>query len=64
LVISGGGLALSYVAVRDALVRVRVGGASEPVRNELRFDDITSLLRLEDVYALEAKYSADRTKER
>jgi 2-methylisocitrate lyase-like PEP mutase family enzyme len=64
LVISGGGLALSYVAVRDALVRVRAGGASEPVRNELRFDDITSLLGLEDVYALEAKYSADRTKER
>jgi hypothetical protein len=61
--IAGGGHLLSFLAVRDALLRVRTGGASERIRNELRFDAITSLLGLDDVYALEAKYAIEPTKE-
>lgn len=62
--IAGGGHLLSLLAVRDALLRVRAGRVSESVRNELRFDEITSLLGLDDVYAMEAKYAIERTKER
>jgi 2-methylisocitrate lyase-like PEP mutase family enzyme len=61
--IAGGGHLLSLLAVRDALRRVRAGRASEPSRNELRFDEITSLLGLDDVYALEAKYAIEPAKE-
>jgi 2-methylisocitrate lyase-like PEP mutase family enzyme len=61
LAISGSAHVLSLVAVRDALLRARTGGGSERVRDELRFDEITSLLGLDRVYALEAKYSTDRT---
>jgi 2-methylisocitrate lyase-like PEP mutase family enzyme len=58
--ISGSAHVLSLVAVRDALLRARAGGGSERVRDELRFDEITSLLGLDRVYELEAKYSTDR----
>jgi 2-methylisocitrate lyase-like PEP mutase family enzyme len=62
--IAGGGHLLSLLAVRDALLRVRAGRASEPIRNDVRFDEMTSLLGLDDVYALEARYAIERTKER
>jgi 2-methylisocitrate lyase-like PEP mutase family enzyme len=58
--VSGKAYVLSLLAVRDALLRARAGGGSERVRDELRFDEITSLLGLDGVYALEAKYSTDR----
>jgi 2-methylisocitrate lyase-like PEP mutase family enzyme len=61
---AGGGHLLSVLAVRDALLRVQAGRASEPTRNELRFDEITSLLGLDDVYALEARYAIEPAKER
>jgi 2-methylisocitrate lyase-like PEP mutase family enzyme len=62
--IAGGGHVLSYLAVRDALLRVRTGSTAEPARNELRFGDITSLLGLDEVYALEARYATTSTEER
>jgi 2-methylisocitrate lyase-like PEP mutase family enzyme len=58
--VSGRAYVLSLLAVRDALLRARAGDGSERVRDELRFDEITSLLGLDGVYALEAKYSKDR----
>jgi 2-methylisocitrate lyase-like PEP mutase family enzyme len=58
--ISGSAHVLSLLAVRDALMRARAGGGSERVRNELRFEEITSLLGLDGVYEMEAKYSTDR----
>ena len=64
---AGAGHALSMAAVRDALARLRRG--DEPNRRDrLDFDELTSLLGLDEVYALEARYAApaptDSTKAR
>jgi 2-methylisocitrate lyase-like PEP mutase family enzyme len=54
-------LAESIGAVRDALARTR--NAETPnARDRLKFDEITSLLKLDDVYALEARYATAATK--
>ena len=59
--ITGGGHVLSYLAVRDALLRVARCDRSEPVRDDARFDDITSLLGLDEVDELEARYATKET---
>jgi 2-methylisocitrate lyase-like PEP mutase family enzyme len=60
---AGAGHALSIAAVRDALARVRRGDETDR-RDQLKFDEITSLLGLDDVYDLEARYATDPTKGR
>jgi 2-methylisocitrate lyase-like PEP mutase family enzyme len=57
----GEGHALSLRAVRDALARVR-SRAQPAQRDQLRFDELTSLLGLDEVYALERRYAIDSTK--
>ena len=56
--VAGDSLALSLGAVRDALARVR-RGARPTARDQLKFDELTTLLGLDDVYALEARYAID-----
>jgi 2-methylisocitrate lyase-like PEP mutase family enzyme len=53
----------SLTAVRDALARVRNGDRPSS-RDQLKFDELTSLLGLDDVYALEARYAVDTTMSR
>jgi len=60
---AGAGHALSIAAVRDALARLRRGEKPDR-RDQLKFDEMTSLLGLDDVYALEARYATESTKGR
>lgn len=62
--LAGAGHELSEVAVRAALQRARDGRSAERTRNELRFDDLTSLLGLPEVYELEARYATSDPGER
>jgi 2-methylisocitrate lyase-like PEP mutase family enzyme len=59
IIFAGDALAQSIAAVRLALERVRRG---DNPRDQLKFDEITSLLGLDDVYALEARYASGSTK--
>jgi hypothetical protein len=61
--LAGDSLTESIVAVREALERVRRGDKSDR-RDQLQFEEITSLLGLDEVYALEARYATDATKGR
>ena len=56
LMITGGGHALSYAAVRQALRELKEGGGSE-ARDLERFNQITSLLGLPDINELEQRYA-------
>ena len=57
LMITGGGHALSYAAVRQALLALKEPGAEAEGRDQEQFDSITSLLGLPEVYELERRYA-------
>jgi len=58
VMITGGGHALSYAAVRQALLELKQGGGGEG-RDLERFNVMTSLLGLPEIYDLEQRYSTD-----
>ena len=58
VMITGGGHALSYAAVRQALLELKQGGGGEG-RDLERFNVMTSLLGLPEIYELEQRYSTD-----
>lgn len=58
VMITGGGHALSYAAVCQALLELKQGGGGEG-RDLERFNEMTSLLGLPEIYDLEQRYSTD-----
>jgi len=58
IMITGGGHALSYAAVCQALLELKQGGGGEG-RDLERFNEMTSLLGLPEIYELEQRYSTD-----
>lgn len=54
--LAGGGHDVSYLAVRDALLRVREGRSAVGNWSASYFDDLTALLGLDKVYELEMRY--------
>ncbi len=58
IMITGGGHALSYAAVRQALIGLKQGGGGEG-RDLDQFNTITSLLGLPEIYELEQHYTTD-----
>jgi 2-methylisocitrate lyase-like PEP mutase family enzyme len=59
IMITGGGHALSYAAVRDALLQLKAGGGISPTRDDEQFNAMTSLLGLPEIYATEQRYAVD-----
>ena len=59
IMITGGGHALSYAAVCDALQDLKEGGGIAPERDDDQFNAITSLLGLPEIYELEQRYAVD-----
>ena len=57
VMITGGGLALSYAAVRQALLDLKQGGGEG--RDLEQFNTITSLLGLPEIYELEKRYASN-----
>ena len=57
VMITGGGHALSYAAVRQALLDLKQGGGEG--RDLEQFNTITSLLGLPEIYELEKRYASD-----
>ena len=60
IMITGGGHALSYAAVRQALLALKQGGGVGEARDVDRFNATTSLLGLPEIYELEKRYAADQ----
>ena len=58
VMITGGGHALSYAAVRQALLDLKQGDGGEG-RDLEQFNTITSLLGLPEIYELEKRYAND-----
>ncbi len=58
IMITGGGHALSYAAVRQALLDLKQGGGGEG-RDLEQFNTITSLLGLPEIYELEKRYASN-----
>ena len=58
--ITGGGHALSYAAVRQALLDLRRGDGVGESRDIDQFNAMTSLLGLPEIYELEKRYAADQ----
>ena len=58
IMITGGGHALSYAAVRQALLDLKQGGGGEG-RDLEQFNTITSLLGLPEIYELEKCYASN-----
>ena len=59
IMITGGGHALSYAAVRQALLELKDGsGIGEP-RDTERFNATTTLLGLPEIYELEERYATE-----
>ena len=58
IMITGGGHALSYAAVRQALLDLKQGDGGEG-RDLEQFNTITSLLGLPEIYKLEKRYAND-----
>ncbi|MBI05369.1 MAG: carboxyvinyl-carboxyphosphonate phosphorylmutase [Rhodospirillaceae bacterium] len=59
IMITGGGHALSFAAVRQALLNLKEGsGIGEP-RDTERFNETTSLLGLPEIYELEKRYAIE-----
>ena len=58
IMITGGGHALSYAAVRQALLDLKQGDGGEG-RDLEQFNTITSLLGLPEIYELEKRYAKD-----
>ena len=60
IMITGGGHALSYAAVCQALRDLKEGrGIGEPRDND-RFNSVTSILGLPEIYDLEKRYAVDQ----
>jgi len=59
VMITGGGHALSYAAVRQALLDLKVGGGIGEPRDTERFNATTSLLGLPEIYELEQRYATE-----
>jgi 2-methylisocitrate lyase-like PEP mutase family enzyme len=57
--IPAGGHELSIAAVRDALAELRATGGGRASFVGLPFEEVTSLLGLDEVYELERRYSTD-----
>ena len=57
--ITGGGHALSYAAVRQALLDLKGGGGIGEPRDTERFNATTSLLGLPEIYELEQRYATE-----
>ena len=57
VMITGGGHALSYAAVRQALLDLKQGGGED--RDLEQFNTITSLLGLPEIYELEKRYASN-----
>lgn len=57
--VAGSGHVLSALALRDALQQVRTGESAAPKGARLRFDELTSLLGLDEVYEIEARYAVN-----
>jgi 2-methylisocitrate lyase-like PEP mutase family enzyme len=60
LMITGGGHALSYAAVCQALQDLKEGGGIGEPRDTDRFNATTSLLGLPEIYELEKRYAVDQ----
>ena len=60
VMITGGGHALSYAAVRQALLDLRRGDGVGESRDIDQFNAMTSLLGLPEIYELEKRYAADQ----
>ena len=56
---TGGGHALSYAAVRQALLNLKEGGGIGEPRDTERFNATTSLLGLPEIYELEKRYATE-----
>jgi len=61
VMITGGGHALSYAAVRLALLDLKGGGGIGEPRDTERFNATTSLLGLPEIYELEQRYATENT---
>jgi 2-methylisocitrate lyase-like PEP mutase family enzyme len=59
IMITGGGHALSYAAVRQALLELKQGSGEGLGRDLDQFNTITSLLGLPEIYELEQRYAVD-----
>lgn len=59
VMITGGGHALSYAAVRQALLNLKQGGGIGEPRDTERFNATTSLLGLPEIYELEKRYAVE-----
>ncbi|MEM7252650.1 MAG: isocitrate lyase/PEP mutase family protein [Pseudomonadota bacterium] len=59
VMITGGGHALSYAAVRQQLLELKAGQGASAERDQAQFDAMTGLLGLPEVYELERRYSAE-----
>jgi len=59
IMITGGGHALSYAAVRQALLELKQGSGDGLGRDLDQFNTITSLLGLPEIYELEQRYAVD-----
>lgn len=59
VMITGGGHALSYAAVRQALLDLKGGGGIGEPRDTERFNATTSLLGLPEIYELEQRYATE-----
>ncbi|MCH9673940.1 MAG: isocitrate lyase/PEP mutase family protein [Gammaproteobacteria bacterium] len=59
VMITGGGHALSYAAVRQALLALKSGESANERRDQNQFNDITGLLGLTEIYETERRYSAE-----
>ena len=59
VMITGGGHALSYAAVRQALLDLKAGGGIGEPRDTERFNATTSLLGLPEIYELEQRYATE-----
>lgn len=59
VMITGGGHALSYAAVRQALLELKQGSGEGLGRDLDQFNTITSLLGLPEIYELEQRYAVD-----
>jgi 2-methylisocitrate lyase-like PEP mutase family enzyme len=58
IMITGGGHGLSYAAVRQALLAIKEGGGGE-ARDLERFNEMTGLLGLPEIYELEQRYAGN-----
>ena len=59
IMITGGGHALSFAAVRQALLNLKEGGGIGEPRDTERFNETTGLLGLPEIYELEKRFAIE-----